>query len=190
MAFSGRGRIETSEGNISPVQLLILTLLNRGPAHGYRVLRELQEGIRGWKLESGTIYPALRRLAERGFITSEEVSHKDRPDTVSYQLTAQGKSVLREAFKNLKEDFRVQRSLWRFLAPSINGDAQAVLLRSAMQEGNPFGFIAMRHQCRPGHCDRVHLDFLKRYREYLKKELDSVNQQLARLKGSKENDES
>ena len=103
MAFCGRGRIKTSEGNISQVELILLALLNRGPAHGYRVLQGLKDQLGGWRLKSGTVYPALHRMAERELVSSERVSHPDRPDAVEYQLTSTGKKVLGEALRSLIE---------------------------------------------------------------------------------------
>lgn len=188
MAFCGRGRINTSEGSISQVEFIILALLNQGPAHGYRVLQGLQGKLGGWRLKSGTIYPALHRMAEKDLVKSEHVSQSDRPDAVEYHLTPKGKKVLNEALRNLQSEFKVQDHFWRFIGTSINGKAQDDLLEWSMREQSPAAFMAMKIQCdcEPGHCTPRHLQFLKRYREYLERELEWVERKLTDLKSSDE----
>ena len=187
MSFRGRGRIKTSESTISPVHLLILALLNRGPSHGYRILRHLQKRFGDdWELKSGTIYPALRRMLEKDLITSEHVPQEDRPDTLQYHLTPMGKRVLDEAFQSLKTDFRTQDRMWRFLGSSINGKPRAALMRWATREKSPIGFVALRRHCETERCGQVHLDFLVQYRQYLRGELEWVTQRLQELKSSDE----
>lgn len=186
MAFCGSGRIATSEGNISQVHLIILALLNRGPAHGYRVLQGLQGKLGGWRLKSGTVYPALHRLAEKDLITSKRVLQEDRPDAVQYQMTPKGKKVLREALHNLRSEFTVQDHFWRFLGTSMNGEAQDDLLEWSSREHNPMAFVAMKMQCdcEPEQCTPRHLQILMRYREYLERELQWVEKRLTNLKSS------
>lgn len=190
MAFCGSGRIDTSEGSISQVQLILLALLNRGPAHGYRVLQGLQGKLGGWRLKSGTIYPALHRLAEKGLISSNRVPHEDRPDAVEYQLTPKGQKVLREAFGNLRSGFKVQDHFWRFLGASMNGEVQDDFIEWSKREQSPMAFMAMKMQCdcAPGHCTPRHLRFFKEYRKYLERELKWVEQRLDELKSSDESE--
>lgn len=186
MAFSGKGRIKTKIATISPVQFIILSLLNQGPAHGYMILQQLRQRLGGWVLKSGTIYPALHNMEEKNLIDSKRVSQDDRPDAVQYHITSKGKRLLQEAFSGLGSEFRVQDNLWRFLCSSVNGKALSTLLDWTMREQNPIGFIAMKCHCEQDQCEPVHLDFLKRYREYLQKELDWAKRRIAELKSSKE----
>ena len=186
MAFCGRGRINTSKGSISQVELILLALLNRGPAHGYRVLQGLKGQLGGWRLKSGTVYPALHRMTEKELISSERVSHPDRPNTVEYRLTPTGKKILGEAIRNLRSEFKVQDHFWRFLGTSMNGKTQDDLLEWSMREQSPAAFMAIKTQCdcEPGHCTPRHLQFLKQYREYLERELKWVEKKLTDLKSS------
>jgi DNA-binding PadR family transcriptional regulator len=190
MAFCGTGRIKTSEGSISTVQLIILALLKRGPAHGYRILRGLQGKLGGWRLKSGTVYPALHRLAEKELISSQRVPQDDRPDAVEYSVTPKGKKVLREAFGNLRSEFKVQDHFWRFLGTSMNGKAQDEMLEWSARERSPVAFMAMKMQCdcEPGQCHPRHLRFFKKYRKYLEQELEWVEQRLTELKSSDESE--
>jgi PadR family transcriptional regulator PadR len=185
MAFCGRGRIKTSEGSISIVQLIILTILNQQPTHGYGVLHRLKGQLGGWQLKSGTVYPALHSLRDRGFVSEEKVPQDDRPDAIEYKLTSAGKKVLREGLHSLPGEAQVQEHFWRFMGTSLNNDVQEVLFAGPPEGPPPFGLIAMRRHCRPGQCGPHHLEFLKRYREHLEHELKWVTQRLKDLKSSK-----
>jgi DNA-binding PadR family transcriptional regulator len=88
------------------VDLLVLGVLEAGPAHGYAVI----EGIKArsgeaFDLPEGTVYPVLHRLEKAGLLVSEwgEVSGRSRR---TYALTPAGRAALGE-----------QRSAWaRFRA--------------------------------------------------------------------------
>ena len=125
-------------------------------------------------------------MAEKGLISSERVSHPDRPDSVEYSLTPAGKKTLSEAISNLRSEFKVQDHFWRFLGTSMNGKAQDDLLEWSMREQSPAAFMAIKMQCdcEPGHCTPRHLQFLKQYREYLERELKWVEEKLTDLKSS------
>jgi DNA-binding PadR family transcriptional regulator len=70
-----------------------LTLLAEHPMNGYELINELAERSGGrWKPSSGAIYPALRRLEDRGFVTSTDDDGKAR-----YEITDAGRERLSEA---------------------------------------------------------------------------------------------
>ena len=76
--------------------LLILKTLSWGPAHGYAIARWIQQ-LTGEVLSigEGSLYPALHRLEERGWVASEwRISEHNRRAKV-YRLTAQGRAHLR-----------------------------------------------------------------------------------------------
>lgn len=57
-------------GDIRP---LLLTALLEGPAHGYELIRRLEERSGGlWKPSPGSVYPTLQLLADEGVVTSHE----------------------------------------------------------------------------------------------------------------------
>lgn len=78
------------------LDLLILKTLSWGPAHGYAVARWIQQ-LTGEALQvgEGSLYPALHRLQERGWVGSEwrVTEHKRRAKF--YTLTARGREQLR-----------------------------------------------------------------------------------------------
>ncbi|MGZ4610486.1 MAG: PadR family transcriptional regulator, partial [Actinomycetes bacterium] len=60
------GDRERLKGNLD---LLLLSVLARGPAHGYAVIAALRDHSDGtFDLPEGTVYPALHRLERRGLL--------------------------------------------------------------------------------------------------------------------------
>jgi DNA-binding PadR family transcriptional regulator len=167
---------------LSRVQLLLLALLSRGPTHGYGILQDLRENLDGWDLKSGTVYPALRRLEETGFIVGKEVHQDERPDAIEYKLTSKGKNVLKSIFHRLGKEIHVQDNLWRFLSTITNSDSAERLLDWTKREHSPMGFMFLKRQCESDQCAPIHLEFLKQYRAYLQQELEWVKERLHELK--------
>src|SRR3982751_4869888 len=78
------------------LDLLVLKTLSWGPAHGYAIARWTEQ-LTGdvLALGQGSLYPALYRLEERGFIESEwRLTDTNRRAKV-YRLTARGRAQLR-----------------------------------------------------------------------------------------------
>jgi DNA-binding PadR family transcriptional regulator len=69
--------------------VLVLTSLADGPKHGYALAKDI-EFFAGAKLGPGTLYGALSRLEERGWIEALPADDRRRP----YQLTAAGAEQL------------------------------------------------------------------------------------------------
>ncbi|MBL8757603.1 MAG: PadR family transcriptional regulator [Phycisphaerae bacterium] len=76
---------------------MILATLARAPAHGYAIARSIEHGSGGLlAIEEGSLYPALRRLRQRGDIDAEwQTTATGRRGKV-YRLTADGRARLRE----------------------------------------------------------------------------------------------
>ena len=76
--------------------ILILKALLRGPAHGYGVSRYIEETTGDvLKIEEGSLYPALRRLEDRGWVTSEWGLSENNRRARFYTLTSAGRKHLR-----------------------------------------------------------------------------------------------
>ena len=78
------------------LDLLVLKTLSWGPAHGYAIARWTQlltDDV--LKLGQGSLYPALYRLEERGWIESEWRMSETNRRTKVYRLTAVGRAQLR-----------------------------------------------------------------------------------------------
>ena len=53
------------------LDMLLLSVLARGPGHGYEVISRLRESSEGaFELPEGTVYPALHRLDGAGLLAS------------------------------------------------------------------------------------------------------------------------
>ena len=78
------------------LDLLILKTLSWGPAHGYAVARWIQQ-LTGEVLTvgEGSLYPALHRLEERGWIESEWQLSEHNRRAKFYRLTTRGRQQLR-----------------------------------------------------------------------------------------------
>lgn len=77
--------------------VLVLKTLSWGPAHGYAISRWIrQTSGDDLKIEEGALYPALRRLEERGLIASKwkRMEESGREARV-YTITKDGKQALR-----------------------------------------------------------------------------------------------
>jgi PadR family transcriptional regulator PadR len=83
-------RAEALKGHLD---LLLLSVLDGSPAHGYLVIDRLRETSRGaFDLAEGTVYPALHRLESAGLLKSrwDDATRRRR----TYELTARGQSAL------------------------------------------------------------------------------------------------
>jgi PadR family transcriptional regulator, regulatory protein PadR len=76
--------------------ILILKALLVAPAHGYGVARWI-EGTTGdvLRIEEGSLYPALRRLEDKGWVTSEWGLSENNRRARFYTITAAGRAHLR-----------------------------------------------------------------------------------------------
>jgi DNA-binding PadR family transcriptional regulator len=76
------------------LDLVLLSCLRQGPAHGYLIGRRLRERSRGeFDLLEGTLYPALHRLEAAGAVSSKWSSESGRRRRV-YELTRKGNAAL------------------------------------------------------------------------------------------------
>jgi len=81
-----------SEMNRGFLQLLVLLVLNK-PAYGYDILKLLDS--KGYAIEEQTLYPLLRRMEERGFLTSEWKIIQNKPRKY-YVISEEGKRIRKE----------------------------------------------------------------------------------------------
>jgi PadR family transcriptional regulator PadR len=76
------------------LDLLLLAVLEKGPAHGYAVIESLRTRSGGtFDLPEGTIYPALHRLEKDGLLNSHWSQEGGRRKRI-YQLTPKGIEAL------------------------------------------------------------------------------------------------
>ena len=77
------------------LDMLILTTLVLGPAHGYTIAHSIEQGSEEvLQIEHGSLYPALHRLQNRGWIASFWGTSENNRKAKYYRLTPQGKKQL------------------------------------------------------------------------------------------------
>jgi len=78
------------------LDLLLLSVLAHGPAHGYAVIAAVRERSgEEFTLPEGTVYPALHRLEAAGLLRSYWAEQAGRRRRL-YEVTARGASVLEQ----------------------------------------------------------------------------------------------
>jgi transcriptional regulator len=77
------------------LDLLVLKALSWGPAHGYGVARWIQLATGDvLQVGEGTLYPALYRLEERGWIEASWGASENNRKAKYYTLTSRGRKQL------------------------------------------------------------------------------------------------
>jgi PadR family transcriptional regulator, regulatory protein PadR len=79
------------------LDLLILKTLSRGPLHGYGIAVHIEQ-ISGeaLRVEEGSLYPALHRIEQAGWIGSEWGLTENNRKAKYYRLNAAGRKQLAE----------------------------------------------------------------------------------------------
>jgi PadR family transcriptional regulator PadR len=98
--------IELLQGTLD---MLVLRTLQWGPQHGHGIgqaIRASSEDL--LKIEHGSLYPALHRLEERGWIAAQWKASELNRRAKYYRLTASGKKQL-----------TAERSRWDLLVKTI-----------------------------------------------------------------------
>jgi DNA-binding PadR family transcriptional regulator len=90
MRGRGDGEFPTRRLDSKDLQLIILAFLAKQPAHGYELIKTVEEYSGGFYIPSpGVIYPALTYLSEIGHAGVEQQGARKL-----YSITAEGKSYL------------------------------------------------------------------------------------------------
>lgn len=87
-----------SEVPYGTLDLLVLkTLASLGPQHGFGIARRIEQVAEGaLALNQGTIYPALLRLEQKGWIASEWGTSENNRRARFYSITKRGVKQLAE----------------------------------------------------------------------------------------------
>jgi PadR family transcriptional regulator PadR len=107
---------ERSELLKGTLDMLILKILALGPIHGYAISQRIQQISRDFfQLQQGSLYPALHRLEDRGWLQAEWRQTATGREAKFYKLTKKGRKQLDAQVLN-----------WERLT-----DAVALILRTA-----------------------------------------------------------
>jgi PadR family transcriptional regulator, regulatory protein PadR len=96
--------------------MVLKTLESMGPLHGYGIARRIEQvSDNALSLNQGTIYPALLRLEQRGWINSEWGLSDTNRRAKFYSLSRIGRRQVEMETENWE---RVATTMARFLTPS------------------------------------------------------------------------
>ena len=89
----GESRTEVLQGTLD---LMVLTTLKAlGPIHGYGIARRIEQVSEDLlQMNQGTLYPALLRLEQKGWITSKWGASENNRRAKFYSLTKAGRKQL------------------------------------------------------------------------------------------------
>lgn len=77
------------------LDLLILKVVALGPVHGYAIAQRLQQVSKNVvQVQQGSLYPALHRLENRGFLAAEWKDTETGREAKFYRLTRKGRVQL------------------------------------------------------------------------------------------------
>jgi PadR family transcriptional regulator PadR len=83
------------------LDLLILKALALNPNHGLGIARRIEEITRGtFQVKPGSLFPALHRLEEQGWLESEWGESENNRKAKFYRLTKAGKRQLQTEQEN------------------------------------------------------------------------------------------
>jgi PadR family transcriptional regulator, regulatory protein PadR len=78
------------------LDMLILQILSREPAHGYGIAQRLEQISRSVvQINQGSLYPALHRLEQRGWLKAEWRQSETGREAKFYSLTRSGRKQLK-----------------------------------------------------------------------------------------------
>lgn len=105
-----RGRMFEREMKKGSTELLILSLLESRPRHGYEISKQIEARSEGvLSLNVASLYPLLYRLERRGWVQGRWVEKAGQRRRRYYRLTPAGRTVL-----------SAQRSTWEAFVRAIN----------------------------------------------------------------------
>ena len=91
------------------LDMLILQIISLEPSHGYGIARRLEQISRAVvQVNQGSLYPALHRLEQKGWLKAEWKSSETGREAKVYSLTRSGQKQL-----------EVEKGSWKRLAGAV-----------------------------------------------------------------------
>ena len=98
------------------LEVLVLKILRRGAQHGFAIATQIQQtSDEILRVEAGSLYPALHRMTEAGFLTAEWRTSEAGRRARFYELTPNGRRRLAASEKR-----------WRLVAAAVAKVLQTV----------------------------------------------------------------
>ncbi len=110
----GESKSDVLQGTLD--LMVLKTLESMGPLHGYGIARRIEQvSDNGLSLNQGTIYPALLRLLQRGWVKAEWGTSETGRRARFYSLSRTGRKQIEEETENWE---RIAATMARFLVTS------------------------------------------------------------------------
>jgi transcriptional regulator len=107
---NSHARVLDRELKKGSAELLILSLVEARPRHGYEISKLIESRSDGTiKFNIASLYPLLYRLEKRGWIKGRWIEKSGERRRRYYRLTTEGKKIL-----------RAQRNTWQAFVAAIN----------------------------------------------------------------------
>jgi transcriptional regulator len=105
-----------SEMLLGTLDMLVLRTLVLGPAHGHTIAHAIERGSEDvLQIEHGSLYPALHRLEDRGWIASFWGTSENNRKAKYYRLTPVGRNQLTAQTARWEQ---MVRAIGRILKPA------------------------------------------------------------------------
>lgn len=109
----GSGKSDVLQGTLT---LLVLKTVARGPMHGYGITLHIQRISNDvLRVEEGSLYPALHRMEQDGWIRADWRPSENNRRARYYQLTAKGRKRLAEEEQNWRQLTQAVASVLQFV---------------------------------------------------------------------------
>jgi transcriptional regulator len=83
------------------LDMLVLKVVDLGPSHGYAIAQRLQQISKDFfEVHQGSLYPALHRLEERGWLQAEWKESETGREAKFYSLTKKGRKQFEAEVQN------------------------------------------------------------------------------------------
>jgi DNA-binding PadR family transcriptional regulator len=165
------------------IRVAALIILNKQPAHGYEMMKEIKNKTKGfWKPTAGGVYPILRDLERTRYIEGEWSTQKNRKRKV-YKITGTGEAILKRAIIKQNELAKNMNTLFQEFARDVLNIETKKLQMPVLP--TPFSaFLEEKNQEPEDEIKNLERKrtYLKRTIQMLQKELQTTHKKLAKQK--------
>jgi len=95
------GQAELLKGTLD---MLVLKVVALGPSHGYAIAQRLQQISKDFfQVHQGSLYPALHRLEDRGWLQAEWKESETGREAKFYSLTKKGRRQMEQEARDWEQ---------------------------------------------------------------------------------------
>ena len=95
--MTNSGKPSRGDALLGSLEMLILRTLTLGTLHGYAIAQHIAKSSDGeLRIEQGSLYPALERLLNKGWVTAEWAASPTKRQARYYTITRSGRAQLKE----------------------------------------------------------------------------------------------